>query len=703
MFDVLTYQKGGSVLRMLEQFIGPEVFRDGIRDYLERPRLRQHRDPRPVGRPRALERPAGRPDHGHLDRPGRLPAGDRGRRGASPQQPFSYRGDPGGRHRARVAGAGARTARSGSTDDRADAGTALTARRHGRRPGPPRTGGQRRWIGRTSGSPTTPTHVGRLAGRLGELAPLERYNLVSDAWAAVLAGPPRSPTFSGWPGPSSTPARRTRASGRWWSGPSASSTGSCPTRPAGPGRGRSAPCSAPWPPASAGRPRPEDDERTPTLRASVLRALGTIGADAAVRAEAAAPTLRRGRAPRPIHSDIESAVLAIVAADGGAGEFEAFLARYRSPATPQEEDRYLYALAGFPRAGRWPPRTFDLAMTEVRSQDAPFLICVLVANRGRARRLGPGHRGVGHPGGKFPSNTLPRMLDGVRTLCWPPGLADRGDRLRHRPTRCPPVAARSSRSSSAWRSAWRSASARRTGLADLHRRARTWADRWPRAAACPPRCRRTAQSLTWPVQLRGSSSASSPSIFVAELPGQDDDRHPDHGQPVPAGAGLDRGHGRLRRPRHRGRAWPGGSSRCSPTAGWRRSPPCSSPAGRPTCSSCPRRTRRRRGEQEVEAAPVGSEAIGHRLRGHLRRRVRRPHPDPDGQPGRQVPPAAGRCSSAPSPRWRPWPPSGAFGRRALLRVLPLAVIRKAGGVLLAGFAVYTLVGARPRVIVAAPG
>jgi len=34
---------------------------------------------------------------------------------------------------------------------------------------------------------------------------------------------------------------------------------------------------------------------------------------------------------------------------------------------------------------------------------------------------------------------------------------------------------------------------------------------------------------------------------------------------------------------------------------------------------------------------------------------------------------------------------GAFGGRALLRVLPLAMIRKGGGVLLAGFAVYTLV------------
>jgi putative Ca2+/H+ antiporter (TMEM165/GDT1 family) len=34
---------------------------------------------------------------------------------------------------------------------------------------------------------------------------------------------------------------------------------------------------------------------------------------------------------------------------------------------------------------------------------------------------------------------------------------------------------------------------------------------------------------------------------------------------------------------------------------------------------------------------------------------------------------------------------GAFGGRALLQVLPLTVIRRAGGVLLAGFAVYTLV------------
>ncbi|MFZ1805180.1 MAG: M1 family metallopeptidase, partial [Nitrospira sp.] len=34
MFDILTYEKGASVLRMLEQHIGPVVFRDGVRQYL---------------------------------------------------------------------------------------------------------------------------------------------------------------------------------------------------------------------------------------------------------------------------------------------------------------------------------------------------------------------------------------------------------------------------------------------------------------------------------------------------------------------------------------------------------------------------------------------------------------------------------------------------------------------------------------------
>ena len=34
MFDVLTYQKGGAVLRMLEQYLGADAFRSGVSHYL---------------------------------------------------------------------------------------------------------------------------------------------------------------------------------------------------------------------------------------------------------------------------------------------------------------------------------------------------------------------------------------------------------------------------------------------------------------------------------------------------------------------------------------------------------------------------------------------------------------------------------------------------------------------------------------------
>jgi puromycin-sensitive aminopeptidase len=34
MFDLLTYEKGAAVVRMLEQYLGEEAFRDGVRHYL---------------------------------------------------------------------------------------------------------------------------------------------------------------------------------------------------------------------------------------------------------------------------------------------------------------------------------------------------------------------------------------------------------------------------------------------------------------------------------------------------------------------------------------------------------------------------------------------------------------------------------------------------------------------------------------------
>jgi puromycin-sensitive aminopeptidase len=420
MFDVLTYQKGGSVLRMLEQFIGPDVFQEGIHDYLVT-HAYGNTETRDLWD--ALERSSGRPVARIMDtwiNQGGYPLVTVGEGGAIAQQPFSYSGEPGGAIGSRWqipilhrilgsaddwAESGLLTAASGTVDDVGDGDLLVNA------------GGSGYY--RVAYDTRA---VARLAAGLGALTPLERYNLVSDTWAATLAG--RTP-FADL-------LRLARALGDSGEGdPSvwsvvigalglADRVAPDDARPALAAGVRS--LLGPLVERLGWDPSPADDERTPSLRASALAALGTIGDDPDVRDEAA----RRFAASddQPLHGDTASAVLAIVAANGGAAEYETFLGRYRSPADPQQEGRYLDALAGF-RQPELAARTFELAMTEVRSQDAPFLIRLQLWNR----YTGPGTwkqvvAAWDEFPGKFPSTTLPRMLDGARALCSPPELAD---------------------------------------------------------------------------------------------------------------------------------------------------------------------------------------------------------------------------------------------------------------------------------------
>ncbi len=418
MFDVLTYQKGGSVLRMLEQFIGSDVFRDGIHDYLV---IHSYNNTETRDLWDALERASGRPVAKIMDtwiNQGGYPLVTLGDDGSLTQQPFSYSGEPAG-------SIGSKWQipllyRSlDATDDWAESGL-LTALRG-------TVDGQAGELLLNAGGAGFyrvaygPDAVIRLAARLGELTPLERYNLVSDTWAAALSGQERVAEL----------LRLARALAD--SGERDPSVWSVVTGALGlldrivPDEGRDTLAAAvrslltPLATQLGWDPADSDDERTPSLRASVLQVLGTIGNDPEVRAEAA----RRFAAAEdePLHGNMASAILSIVAAHGGVEEYETFLARYRSPATPQEEDRYLNALASFGDSDL-AARTFDLAMNEVRSQDAPFLIRLLLANR----QIGANTWARVVTAWdtfpvKFPSNTLPRMLDGARTLCAPPELA----------------------------------------------------------------------------------------------------------------------------------------------------------------------------------------------------------------------------------------------------------------------------------------
>jgi puromycin-sensitive aminopeptidase len=421
MFDVLTYQKGGSVLRMLEQFLGPDVFREGINDYLT---THSHANTETADLWDALERSSGRAVRTIMNtwiNQGGYPLVQVSESGALSQVPFSYREESGGN-----IGSGwlVPVLTRALADLEPDSPPILLSGAASANSPTIRSGAE---VVNAGGSGyfrvSYPTSMlQHLAGRLTELAPLERYNLVSDAWATSLSGKTPLADFL-------VLARALVDSAEGdpsvWS-VVLGAVGLCnrvvpdADRPVLQQSVRALLGSLAkdlgWDPQAG------DNERTPSLRASVLRTLGTIGNDPEIQAEAVRRFAAAGTTT--LHPDTESAILDIVASEGGETEYETILGRYRAPANPQEENRYLYALASFDQPDL-AQRTFDLAMTEVRTQNAPFILQMLVANR----VTGPSmwHRVTEEWDAliaKFPSNILPRMLDGVRGLCAPPELAD---------------------------------------------------------------------------------------------------------------------------------------------------------------------------------------------------------------------------------------------------------------------------------------
>ncbi|MHB1717276.1 MAG: M1 family metallopeptidase [Acidimicrobiales bacterium] len=426
MFDVLTYQKGGSVLRMLEQYLGAEVFRDGIHRYLS---AHAHGNTETADLWNALGEASGIPVASIMTTwidQGGYPLVTVEPDGALSQQPFSYRGAAGGAIGSSweipvltrpLDGPGGRVDRL------------LLSAQPATPPAPDGTPDHATVLVNAGGAgfyrvAYPPPTLDRLATDIGALEPLERYNLVSDTWAAALAGQ----------GPVEGIVTLAAALGRsleedpsvWSVVVGAFGLFDRVITDDDRGAVQDAVRGLFLPVADrlGWDPIPGEGERVPTLRAMVLRTLGTIGADHEVRAEArrrfeAAMGAEAGARSAALHPDIESAVLDVVAAEGDERHYDAMLARYRSPATPQEENRYLYGLASFDEP-RLAERTFRLALDEVRTQNAPFVLQALVANRvtGPAtwQRVTSEWSTLVE---RFPANILPRMLEGVRGLCGP--------------------------------------------------------------------------------------------------------------------------------------------------------------------------------------------------------------------------------------------------------------------------------------------
>ena len=418
MFDVLTYQKGAGVLRMLERYLGAERFRDGVRRYLESHRLGNTET---ADLWDAIETASGEPVRHIMDTwilQGGFPlvTVDGSGPGDAPtltQAPFRYApaAGPSAIGSAWSVPVIARTI--GGTETRtllADAPETLDLE-----DGPDtaivvNAGGSGFYRVRYA-----PEFHRRLAENLGALALLERFNLLGDTWAVVvgqLTGPDDFLLLAEALGDEDDPAIWAQVTGALALLDRAVDD---ETRPlvAAYGRALLGPVLA----RLGWDGRAGEGPRTPTLRAQMVAALGTIGADTDVRAEARRRLDAAERGTTALDPDLASAIIATVAASGGPEDYERFVEHYRHPATPQEEIRYLYALAGFTDPAL-AARTFEFARTEVRSQDAPFVIQLLLA--GRDNGVSTWQRVQDHWDelvARIPANIVPRMVGGVSSLC----------------------------------------------------------------------------------------------------------------------------------------------------------------------------------------------------------------------------------------------------------------------------------------------
>ncbi|HUC36697.1 MAG TPA: M1 family aminopeptidase [Acidimicrobiales bacterium] len=466
MFDVLTYQKGAGVLRMLEQYLGADRFRDGVRRYLSE-HLLSNTETSDLWD--AIEAASGEPVREIMDSwilQGGFPVvtaaeageeGDRAEPGArsSPrestagsaqrwildQQPFSYSPVPPAGAESSI---GSRwhvpvMVRHLGTGAPSDLRLLLGAQSLPLEldAAPPRgESGRAPLLLNARGSgyyrvSYPAAHLRRLAAVMGSLEPLERRNLLGDTWASVVAlrsAPGEFLLLAEALGPEDHPDV-------WAPVTSALSfldhAVDDAVRPqlAAYTRALLGPLLA----RLGWEAEEHEEERRATLRSAVLGTLGTVGEDTEVRARCSILEADYLAGRGSIDPDIAAAVAGVAASAGSEREFESFLDRYHHPATPQEEIRYLYALAGFesPALSR---RAFELALGEVRTQNAPFLVQLLLSNRFN----GPATWGRVSEHwealvARVPSQTVPRMLEGAKLQCRDAALAGeiRGFLARH--------------------------------------------------------------------------------------------------------------------------------------------------------------------------------------------------------------------------------------------------------------------------------
>ena len=415
MFDVLTYQKGGSLLRMLEQYLGEDNFRRGVSHYLSK---HEYGNTETGDLWDAIEEAnPGTPVRALMDswiwQPGyplvsaRLDGGTL----VLQQQRYAF-GDTDDPTlfvvpvHLRIDGVASKVLVEGF-DLRvplpsADSSVVVNAGGHG--------------FMRVAYDDAL---RGRLTGaELATLTIIDRYNLVDDAWNEVVAGRLSAAGFLSF-----VEAFASERDYAVWQAIAVGLRGASRLvdgEALAVFRSRVAALVGPVLAELGWQPQPDEADLVSSLRGLLVNLHAVLGGDLDSQTRCR-QLLDDPHGP----AELVAAATMVVAAVGDDADQQRYLDAYRSASTPQEKERFLFALAEFPTAEQM-ARTLDFAMSsEVRSQDAPFLLRNCIGNRWQGEAAWGFVRAHWQEANdRFPGNTIVRMIDRVRLLTRPEVAAD---------------------------------------------------------------------------------------------------------------------------------------------------------------------------------------------------------------------------------------------------------------------------------------
>ena len=412
MFDVLTYQKGGSLLRMLEQFLGEDRFRAGVSHYLNKHSFGSTDTndlwdaiEEIVESDGGAKVPVRRLMDSWIWQAGYplISAQVQGNELVLTQRQFTFDNKPDPTLWVVPIHVRINATTTKVLLDAAEIRIAL--------PDPAAT------IVVNAGGPGfyrveySTELLTRLTQSLTELNTLERYNLVDDAWSAVLAGAITTATYiefaQGFTGERDLAV---------WQALSLGIRGLSRIIPeaAEPAFQRFVVAlTSPALSELGWVPTANESDLTSKLRGLLVQLVAIQGAHSSA-AKKCRDILFDASSTDP---ELVAAATNVVAATGDEQDYEWFMERYLNPTTPQDQIRMLYALAEFNDADLI-TRTANFAFSgEVKTQNAPFLVNRCIANRQHgAVAWNIARQNWEKANKEFPGNTIVRMASAVTTL-----------------------------------------------------------------------------------------------------------------------------------------------------------------------------------------------------------------------------------------------------------------------------------------------